>query len=271
LQILLMISFSKLLKENQFPQLAALLLLVILLVIGAVPGYITGHWQWEKLPPITTIKQLRQLRHQGLNLPGWQTIEKSQQQIGGHKWLMQINKKQGTQTQAILLLLPQTDSKNQPEVEWTEIQSWQQWNVAQYRPAEFTVKLASTQVKVEAQFFRASTMKQTFAVLQWYAFPQWWKSITFTVVYGRSISTVTQAACSLGWRQHYDSDGTFGASRNNLVFNQVYWRNSPRGINGGVFIKGALRKNERVFLTQRDAEESAEVNQSAGSVSVPSN
>jgi cyanoexosortase B-associated protein len=166
-----MISFSKLLKENQFPQLAALLLLVILLVIGAVPGYITGHWQWEKLPPITTIKQLRQLRHQGLNLPGWQTIEKSQQQIGGHKWLMQVTKKQGTQTQAILLLLPQSDSKNQPEVEWTEIQSWQQWNVAQYRPAEFTVKLASTQVKVEAQFFRASTMKQTFAVLQWYAFP----------------------------------------------------------------------------------------------------
>ena len=166
-----MISFSKLLKENQFPQLAALLLLLILLVIGAVPGYITGHWQWQKLPPITTIKQLRQLRHQGLNLPGWQTIEKSQQQIGGHKWLMQVTKKQGTQTQAILLLLPQTDSKNQPEVEWTEIQSWQQWNVAQYRPAEFTVKLASTQVKVEARFFRASTMKQTFAVLQWYAFP----------------------------------------------------------------------------------------------------
>ncbi|MBW4475765.1 MAG: cyanoexosortase B system-associated protein [Tolypothrix brevis GSE-NOS-MK-07-07A] len=166
-----MISFSKLLKENQFPQLAALLLLLILLVIGAVPGYMTGHWQWQKLPPITTIKQLRQLRHQGLNLPGWQTIEKSQQQIGGHKWLMQVTKKQGTQTQAILLLLPQSDSKDQPEVEWTEIQSWQQWNVAQYRSAEFTVKQASTQVKVEAQFFRASTMKQTFAVLQWYAFP----------------------------------------------------------------------------------------------------
>ncbi|NEU72683.1 cyanoexosortase B system-associated protein [Hassallia byssoidea VB512170] len=166
-----MISFSKLLKENQFPKLAALLLLLVLLVIGAVPGYMTGHWQWQKLPPITSIKQLRQLRQQGLNLPGWETIEKSQQQIGGRKWLMQINKKQGTQTQAILLLLPQTDDKNQPEVEWTEIQSWQQWNVAQFRPAEFTVKLASTEVKVEAQFFRASTMKQTFAVLQWYAFP----------------------------------------------------------------------------------------------------
>ncbi len=166
-----MITFSKLLKENEFPRLAALLFLLILLVIGSVPGYITGHWQWQKLPPITTIKQLRQLRHQGLNLPGWQTIEKSQQQIGGRKWLMQVTKKQGTQTQAILLLLPQSDSKNQPEVEWTEIQSWQQWNIAQYRPAEFTVKLASTEVKVEARFFRASTMKQTFAVLQWYAFP----------------------------------------------------------------------------------------------------
>ncbi|MGI8503334.1 MAG: cyanoexosortase B system-associated protein [Hassallia sp.] len=166
-----MISFSKLLKENQFPKVAALLLLLLLLVIGAVPGYMTGHWQWQKLPPITTIKQLRQLRQQGLNLPGWQTIEKSQQQIGGRKWLMQVTKKQGTQTQAILLLLPQTDSKNQPEVEWTEIQSWQQWNVAQYRQGEFTVKLASTEVKVEARFFRASTDKQTFAVLQWYAMP----------------------------------------------------------------------------------------------------
>lgn len=166
-----MISFSKLLKENQFPKVAALLLLLLLLVIGAVPGYMAGHWQWQQLPPITSIKQLRQLRQQGLNLPGWQTIEKSEQQIGGRKWLMQVNKKQGTQTQAILLLLPQVDSKNQPEVEWTEIQSWQQWNVAQYRPAEFTVKQASTEVKVEARFFRASTDKQTFAVLQWYAFP----------------------------------------------------------------------------------------------------
>jgi cyanoexosortase B-associated protein len=166
-----MISFSKLLKENQFPKVAALLLLLLLLVIGAVPGYITGHWQWQKLPPITSLKQLRQLRHQGLNLPAWQTIEKSEQQIGGRKWLMQINKKQGTQTEAILLLLPQTDSKDQPEVEWTEIKSWQQWNVAQYRPAKFTVKQPSAEVKVEARFFRASTMKQTFAVLQWYAFP----------------------------------------------------------------------------------------------------
>jgi cyanoexosortase B-associated protein len=166
-----MISFSKLLKENQFPKIAALLLLLLLLVIGAVPGYMTGHWQWQKLPPITSIKQLRQLRNQGLNLPGWQTIEKSEQHIGGRKWLMQVNKKQGTQTQAILLLLPQTDSKNQPEVEWTEIKSWQQWNVAQYRPAEFTVKQTSTEVKVKARFFRASTDKQTFAVLQWYAMP----------------------------------------------------------------------------------------------------
>lgn len=166
-----MISFSKLLKENQFPKVAALLLLLLLLVIGAVPGYMAGHWQWQKLPPITSLKQLRQLRSQGLNLPGWQTIEKSEQQIGGRKWLMQITKKQGTQTQAILLLLPQTGSKDQPEVEWTEIQSWQQWNVAQYRPAEFTVKQSSTEVKVEARFFRASTDKQTFAVLQWYALP----------------------------------------------------------------------------------------------------
>ncbi len=179
-----MISFSKLLKENQFPKVAALLLLLLLLLTKAVPGYMTGHWQWQTPPPITSVKQLRQLRHQGLNLPGWQTIEQSEQQIGGRKWSMQMTKKQGTQTEAILLLLPQSESKDEPQVEWTEINGWQQWDVAQYRSAEFTVKQpkgsgSNTEVKVEARFFRASTNKQTFAVLQWYAMPNGGNSSPF--------------------------------------------------------------------------------------------
>lgn len=169
-----MTSFSKLFKENQFPKIAALLLLLLLLAVGAVPGYIKGHWQWQALPALTNQKRLRQVRHQGLNVPGWQTLEQSEQQIGGRKWSMQIIKKQGTKTQAILFLLPQSQSKDQPEVEWTEINGWQQWDVAQYRLGEFNVKpqaKSNTEVKVEARFFRASTNKETFAVLQWYAMP----------------------------------------------------------------------------------------------------
>ncbi|WP_017318910.1 cyanoexosortase B system-associated protein [Mastigocladopsis repens] len=168
-----MISFSKFLKERQFSQVVALLLLLLLLVIGATPGYLTGRWEWREPPRITSIKELKHLRQKGLTLPGWQTIEQRQQEIGGRKWSYQVIHKQGDQTKAVVLLLPQTGSRDLP-VEWTEINSFWQWQVAQYRSANFTVKQpqgagSNTETKVEARFFRGSTNQQTFAVLQWYA------------------------------------------------------------------------------------------------------
>ncbi|MDF5710048.1 MAG: cyanoexosortase B system-associated protein [Nostoc sp. S4] len=176
-----MISFSKFFKQNQLSQVAALLLLLVLLVMGGVPGYLTGHWQWKQPPPVANLKELRQIRKTGLTIPGWQTVEQTEQQIGEHKWSLQVIKKVGSETQAILLLLPQNGPMDQPEVEWTEVNGWGrsrwgQWDVAQYRGAEFSVKpslkLASNvETKVEARFFRASTQQQTFAVLQWYAMP----------------------------------------------------------------------------------------------------
>ncbi|MBC1236790.1 cyanoexosortase B system-associated protein [Nostoc sp. 2RC] len=178
-----MISFSKFFKENQLSQVAALLLLLLLLVMGGIPGYLTGHWQWKQLPPVASLKELRQIRKTGLTVPGWQTIEQAQQQIGEHKWSVQVLQKEGSkETQAILLLLPQNGPMDQPEVEWTEVNGWGRlrwgkWDVAQYRSAEFTVKpsanlTADVETKVEARFFRGSTQQQTFAVLQWYAMPK---------------------------------------------------------------------------------------------------
>lgn len=89
--------------------------------------------------------------------------------------VLSADSKKGDQTKAVLLLLPQTGSRDQPVVEWTEINSFWQWRVAQYRSANFTVKPQgagsnAAETKVEARFFRASTKnQQTFAVLQWYA------------------------------------------------------------------------------------------------------
>ncbi|BDI16492.1 hypothetical protein ANSO36C_22940 [Nostoc cf. commune SO-36] len=162
-------------------QVAALLLLLLLLAMAGLPGYLTGRWQWKQPPPITNLKELREIRKTGLTLPGWQNIEQTEQQIGEHKWSLQVIKKEGSQSQAILLLLPQNGPMDQPEVEWTDVNGWGRsrwgkWDVAQFRSAEFTVKppakLASNvQTQVEARFFRASTPQQTFAVLQWYATP----------------------------------------------------------------------------------------------------
>lgn len=162
-----MTTFSKLLKERSFSQIVVIILLLLLLVMGAVPGYLKGRWDWQGPAKITNMKQLRQISKAGLTLPGWQTLQQKQEQIGGHKWSYQIIQQQSSKNQAILLLFPQKDHKDLPEVEWTEINSWGQWNVAQNRDAEFTVKQPPT--KVKAQFFRASTKQKTFAVLQWYA------------------------------------------------------------------------------------------------------
>lgn len=168
-----MISFTKFLKESQFSQVVALLLLLLVLVLGAIPGYLTAHWNWQELPRITNLKELQNLPRKGLNLPGWQTVEQREQEIGEGKWSYQVIQKQGDQTKAIVLLLPQTGSKDQPVVEWTEMNSFWQWQIAQYRSADFTVKAqksgSNAETKVEARFFRASTPQQTFAVLQWYA------------------------------------------------------------------------------------------------------
>ncbi|MBR8835746.1 MAG: cyanoexosortase B system-associated protein [Stigonema ocellatum SAG 48.90 = DSM 106950] len=169
-----MISFSKFLKERQLSQVVLLLLLLVLLTMGALPGYLTGHWEWQEPPPVINLKNLKELRHNGLSLPGWQTIEQREEVISGHKWSYQVITKQGAKTQAILLLQPQNGPQDQPEVEWTEINSWGQWDVAQYRSAEFTVKppqasKSNAEAKIKARFFRASTKQQTVAVLQWYA------------------------------------------------------------------------------------------------------
>lgn len=169
-----MFSFSKFLKQLQFPKVVVLLLLLVLLGIGAVPGYLTGRWSWVSPLPVTSLDRIKQLRQTGLTLPGWETLEQQQQTIGGRKWSAQVIKQEGKQTQAILLLLPQNGPRDQPQVEWTDINGARRWKTDQNRSAHFTVKpppgLKSTApAKVEAQFFRGWNNQQTFAVLQWYA------------------------------------------------------------------------------------------------------
>lgn len=176
-----MISSSKLLKANQWTQVVVLLLLLLLLGLAAVPGYLTGKWQWKQPPPVTNIQKLIQINKTGLNLPGWQTVEQGQQQVGEQQWSLQVIKKADSSDQAILLLFPQRSPKDKPQAEWSQVSGWGRlrwgkWDIAQERVAEFTVKRSpeskiQTEAKVESMFFRASTKQNTFAVLQWYAFP----------------------------------------------------------------------------------------------------
>lgn len=165
-----MLSLTKTLKQPLFPKIAILLLLSALLIIGTVPSYLSGKWEWKQPPPITTLKQLREIRKTGLEIPGWKTLEQNEIQVGEHKWSIQKIQHPNEKTPALVQVLPQNGLRNQPQVEWVDIDSYMRWEVAQLQIKEFTVTSPQKQsAQIKARFFRGATKNETFAVLQWYA------------------------------------------------------------------------------------------------------
>ena len=168
-----MASLSNLFKKNYFSQIAVLLLLLFLFIIGTFPGYFQGKWQWQEPPPVSKLKELKSLRQTGLTIRGWQTIKQTPKTIDKQKWSLQVVKKQGEKTQAMIMLLPQNGPRTQPQVEWTTLNGFWDWDIAQYDLAKLTIQPLSgsdgEKNQVTARFFRGSTDRQTFAVLQWYA------------------------------------------------------------------------------------------------------
>lgn len=146
------------------------LLLIITVAIAAIPGYLQGgQWTWSRLPPIENTQQMRSLLKTGVELTDWQTIKQREVRIGGKKWSAQAIT-QGNSSSVLVLLAPQTFYKDKPYVEWTDIQGLEKWKTDSHRELEFTVDGNSPKSKVKARFFRAWN-QQTFAIVQWYAFP----------------------------------------------------------------------------------------------------
>ena len=175
------------LQRSQFSKVFLLCFLLVLMAIGAVPSYWAGSWPWANPPRVTNLKQLKNIRQAGLALPGWQTQQQHTVTIGGHKWSIQ-ELQQDEKTPVTLLLLPQEDRKAQPEVEWMDINGFKEWQTDQERQLQFKVETPlqtgtqktkelgtsaarPTSSDVKARFFRGWTRQQTFAVLQWYAWP----------------------------------------------------------------------------------------------------
>jgi cyanoexosortase B-associated protein len=100
--------------------------------------------------------------------------------IGGHQWSVQQIEQDNSKPIG-LLLLPQSDHKSQPQVEWMDIDGLVKWKTDSYTKVQFevetslsdksagTAKPTTPSAKVEARFFRAWTQRRTVAVLQWYA------------------------------------------------------------------------------------------------------
>ncbi|NET55007.1 MAG: cyanoexosortase B system-associated protein [Symploca sp. SIO2E6] len=158
--------------------------LLVLVGVGAVPGYWKGNWPWAKLPSVTNLKQIKAIRNQGLEIPDWQTLEQITLSIGGNKWSFQTIQ-QDKQKPVILLLLPQNGPKSQPQVEWADINGFFQtyarrqingkWKTDSYTKLLFTAETSeptTSMAQVRARLFRAWNGQQTFAMVQWYASPE---------------------------------------------------------------------------------------------------
>ncbi|HBE19413.1 MAG TPA: cyanoexosortase B system-associated protein [Cyanobacteria bacterium UBA11149] len=160
----------------------ALLLLLVLVVFGAVPGYLKGKFSWAQLPNMAHLSQIKKVLTTGLEIPGWQMKDQKKVEIGGRKWSYQLLEG-STRKPVVLLLLPPGDSKSQPQVEWVDIDSTLRWQTDSYTKIKFKVEPSDLslqkksapeitnlpQAEVEARFFRAWTQDQTVAVVQWYA------------------------------------------------------------------------------------------------------
>lgn len=158
------------LSKIKYTKIVAIAFLLILIIFGTLPGYITGNWHWIKPPKIVNMKSLINLQQQGIKINGWKTIAQETRKIADHKWSTQ-QIRNNNNIIAFVMLRPQTDNIGQPLVEWFDVNNSQGWQIDSERNVNIQLSLGEKPINIEAKYFRAITKKNHFAVLQWYAWP----------------------------------------------------------------------------------------------------
>lgn len=179
-----MTSLPARLKKVPLPRLLVLLFLLLLLGFGMAPAYLGATWPWEKQPevPAAIQKQLRRIQNNGIPLPGWETVNLDKVRISDRNWSVQELKPVDANSptaekidgNVLLLLGAQKDTKDHPAVEWTDMNSQQRWTADRLSHRAFSVQdeNSGTTAKINVRFLRAWNDAQTFALVQWYAWPE---------------------------------------------------------------------------------------------------
>lgn len=169
--------------KRTFAQLAVIAVLSLFVVAIALPQYLGG-WPWAtplKLPAASRTA-LQAIPEQGLSINGWSTDDQSAIELGHDTWsIQQLSpaKETDADSSIFLLLRPQIYGADQPEVEWLDVKGSQRWETDSYQKLRFSVpaQLEGTSaadasaIPVTADMFRAWNQAQTYAVVQWYAWP----------------------------------------------------------------------------------------------------
>lgn len=168
-------------KTKPLVQWGLVIVLAIWVAIAALPNYFSGQWPWSATLPVPTMGELRALMTTPLNLSGWEVVAHQEVQLGGNKWSLAEYQAPGT-TDApgaitpgnnfAVLLRPQTAADKQPEVEWVDLQGTQRWQVNDLHTVRFALAGGNGSETVTARYLRGIDRTSTFAVMQWYAWPQ---------------------------------------------------------------------------------------------------
>lgn len=144
--------------------LLLLCLLLVLILGGILPNLISGQWSWVDQPRIGNIQKMRVIQKSGIKLSDLKTINQQRREIGEGEWSVQVVESPDGK-RITVLLKPQVYYKNQPGVEWSDINAIGHWNQGEITELRIPTQSGG---KATARFYRA-WKQNTFAVVQWYA------------------------------------------------------------------------------------------------------
>lgn len=196
MQVLRPVSSSKLPSKSPKKSLVSLIVVAVLalfVAVSALPRYFAS-WPWATPPSVPNQSALQAIRDEGISLPGWVVDEQIRTKLGGDTWsIQQLSKPGSAQIETsgtepattepstaepstiVLLLRPQVWHADQPEVEWLDVKGSQRWTTDSYQKLSFEVPSNQADnrsaVRIHSDFFRAWAGGQTYAIVQWYAWP----------------------------------------------------------------------------------------------------
>lgn len=169
---------SPLASAPRLPLRAMAVLLLGLLLVGAIPGWLRGRWPWERAELASDLAASRNLPETGINLPGWETLSKDAQRIGGGNWVVQDVRRPsdapgGGSDRAVVMLLPMRALADRPQVEWTDWQGLAKLTVDRRQQVRLRAETDDGETaEFSALLSRGWTPEnETYIMLQWYAWP----------------------------------------------------------------------------------------------------
>mgnify|MGYP001792567006 FL=1 len=163
-------------RPKSVVQWVLVIMLAALVAMVTLPGYIGGQWPWSTPLPVADTTEIKSLLKAPLALPGWESSSHQEVRIGRRPWSLAEYQlasggTDGPGSTFGLLMRPQMSADQQPEVEWVDMQGSQSWQINDRQVVRFSVPAEGQPVKITTQYFRALDGRNTFAVMQWYAWP----------------------------------------------------------------------------------------------------